>query len=262
MFALLRSESEVNVFRVTLSVDRYADSIREHSEGVALAAPKVFDREIEHCPGWNVEGLLQHLIEVQWFWATIVQQRLRTPPEEGRPVNIARDDLVDRFLDGARHLVDVLRSAKQSDHVWTWAPLQQDVAFVTRHQVQEIAVHHWDIAHAAGEKIAIDPDISRDAIDEFLTVSVSSWSDPLDPPRVPLGGRLGLWCQDLDVGWTVRDGKTRGTVTFDDGVDDGTPTLSSTSSNVLLWLYSRVDIPGDGEATKLGERLHGLTFAD
>lgn len=262
VIALLTRGRAVNVVGVTLSVDRYADSIREHSEGVALVAPKAFDREIEHCPGWNVEGLLQHLIEVQWFWATIVQQRLTTPPEEGRPVDVARDELIDRFLDGARHLVDVLRAAKQSDHVWTWAPLQHDVAFITRHQVQEIAVHHWDIAHAAGDKIVIDPDISRDAITEFLSVSVSSWSDPLDPPRVPLGGRLGLWCQDLGEGWTIRDGKTRGTVTFEEGVDDGTPTLSSTSSDVLLWLYSRVNIAGNPQATALGKRLHGLTFAD
>jgi uncharacterized protein (TIGR03083 family) len=247
---------------VTLSVDRYADSIQEHSEGIAVAAPKVFDRQVEDCPGWNVADLIQHLIESHWFWATIVQQRLTTPPEEGRPIDVARDDLIDRFLDGSRHLVDVLRAAKQSDAVWTWAPLQKDVAFVTRHQVQETAIHHWDIAHTAGDKLAIEKDIASDAIIEFLTVSVSSWSDPADPPRASLDGRLGLWCSDLDAGWTVHDGRTRGTVTFDSGVEAGTPTLTAPSSDLLLWLYSRVDIPGDTHATVLGDRLHALSFTN
>jgi uncharacterized protein (TIGR03083 family) len=247
---------------VTLSVDRYADSIQEHSEGLALAAPKVFDRPIEHCPGWNVDDVLQHLIETHWFWATIVQQRLTTPPEEGRPVNVARDDLIDRFLEGSRHLVDVLRAAKQSDPVWTWAPLQKDVAFVTRHQAQEIAVHHWDIGHTTGDQLVIDADIASDAIAEFLTVSVSSWSDPADPPRAPLDGRLGLWCTDLDEGWTVHDGHTRGTITFGSGVEAGTSTLSASSSDLLLWLYLRVEIVGDPRATLLGQRLHGLSFTN
>jgi uncharacterized protein (TIGR03083 family) len=252
----------INVGTVTLSVDRYADSIQEHSEGVALAAPKVFDRAVACCPGWNVSDVVQHMIETQWFWATIVQQRLGVPPEEGRPVNIARDDLIDRFLEGSRHLVDVLRAAKQSDPVWTWAPLQKDVAFVTRHQVQETAVHHWDIAHAAGDRLAIDADIASDAIAEFLTVSVSSWSDPADPPRAPLDGTLGLWCTDLKEGWTVHDGRTRGTVTFERGVDGATPTLSASSGDLLLWLYSRVEIDGDPRATVLGQRLHALSFTN
>lgn len=247
---------------MTLSVDRYADSIEEHSEGVALVAPKAFDRAVESCPGWNVDDVVQHLIETHWFWATIVQQRLVTPPEEGRPTNVARDDLIDRFLEGSRHLVDVLRAATQSDPVWTWAPLQKDVAFVTRHEVQETAIHHWDIARAAGDRLEIDKEIASDAIAEFLTVSVSSWSDPADPPRASLDGQLGLWCTDLDRGWTVHDGHTRGTITFESGVDDRTPTLSASSSDLLLWLYSRVDIVGDARATMLGKRLHALSFTN
>jgi uncharacterized protein (TIGR03083 family) len=247
---------------VTLSVDRYADSIQEHCEGLALAAPKVFDRRVEFCPDWNVQDLVQHLIETHWFWATIVQQRLSRPPEEGRPVNVARDELIDRFLEGARHLVDVLRAAKQSDPVWTWAPLQKDVAFVTRHQTQEMAIHHWDVAHVAGDKLVIDKDVAGDAIAEFLAVSVSSWSDPADLPRTPLDGRLGLWSSDLDKGWTICDGRSRGTVVFEPGVAEGTPTLTASSSDLLLWLYSRVSVSGDPRATALGERLHELSFTD
>ena len=28
------------------------------------------------CPDWNADDLLWHLAEVQWFWATIVRERV------------------------------------------------------------------------------------------------------------------------------------------------------------------------------------------
>ena len=40
---------------------------------------------------------------------------------------------------------------------------QQDVAFVTRHQVQEAAVHHWDAVNAAGDALVIDPAVAADS---------------------------------------------------------------------------------------------------
>jgi len=247
---------------MTLSLTTYTDAIKEHSEALARLAPSAMDLSVEHCPGWAVEDLLRHLIEVQWFWATIVEQRLDAPVEEGRPTDVAKDGLVERFLSGADHLVQVLSSATQSDHVWTWAPLQHDVAFVTRHQVQEIAVHHWDAAHASGTEVVIASDVATDAIAEFLTVSVSSVSDPADPPRAPFDGVLGLRCSDVNEGWTVRDAPAPGTIGFREGVDVGVPTLTASSSDLLLWLYARKNVAGDAAANQLGERLHALSFMD
>jgi len=247
---------------VTLSLEVYTNSIQEHSEALARLAPRAMDLPIAHCPGWSVEDLLRHLTEVHWFWATIVEQRLDTRPEEGRPVDLPRSELIARFLLGAHHLVDVLRSANQSEHVWTWAPSQQNVAFVTRHQVQEIAVHHWDVAHALGKDLVIAGDVAADAIDEFLTFSVSSASDPAEPSRPSLDGSLSLLCTDLDEGWTVRDASVPGTVEFSVGTESGVPTLSASSSDLLLWLYSRVPVSGDAEANALGGRFHALCFTD
>jgi len=247
---------------VTLSLEVYTNSIQEHSEALARLAPRAMDLPVEHCPGWSVEDLLRHLTEVHWFWATIVELRLDTRPEEGRPVDLPRSALVERFLLGAHRLVDVLRSANQSDHVWTWAPSQQNVAFVTRHQVQEIAVHHWDVAYALGEDLVVAGDVAADAIEEFLTFSVSNASDPAEPSRPSLNGSLSLLCTDLDVGWTVRDASVPGTVEFGVGTESGVPTLSASSSDLLLWLYSRVPVSGDAETNALGERLHALCFTD
>jgi uncharacterized protein (TIGR03083 family) len=247
---------------VTLSVERSTDVIAAHAQSVAKEAPGALDVAVEHCPGWTVATLLQHLIEVHWIWALIVEERLTERPEEGRPVDIPRDELAARFLSGADHLVDVLRSANQNELVWTWAPLENTVAFVTRHQVQEMAVHHWDVAHAVGRDVIIEADVACDAAEEFLTFSVSSSADPMGPPLPGLNRRLGLQCTDADQSWTVFDDGTPGTITFVRGLESPDATLSATSSDFLLWLYSRVDIAGDANALALGAQLHTLSFTD
>jgi uncharacterized protein (TIGR03083 family) len=245
---------------VTLSVETYTNSIKEHSVALGEIASSVIDRPVEHCPGWTVKDVLQHLIEVHWFWATIVERRLDAPVEDGRPVNVEQSQLVERFLAGANHLVDVLLDADQSDHVWTWAPAQSDVAFVTRHQVQEILVHHWDVAHAAETTLHLATDVATDSIPEFLSFSVSSMSDPADPLGEPFAGTLGLWSTDANEGWTIHDASTPGTIGFGSGIASGVPTLSASSGDLLLWLYSRVEVDGDAQAQALGKRLHALSF--
>jgi hypothetical protein len=66
----------------------------------------------------------------------------QAPPEDDRrPPAAPREQLIEKFRAGADHLVNVLRAANGEDAVWTWAPAQQDIDFITRHQVQEAAVH-------------------------------------------------------------------------------------------------------------------------
>jgi len=67
---------------------------------------------------------------------------------------------------------------------------------------------------------------------------------------------------DLNQGWTVQDGRARGAVTFRSGVEPDVPTLSASSSDLLLRLYSRVDVRGDSVANALGRRLHALSFTN
>src|ERR1700686_2307312 len=132
---------------MTLDVTIYTETVEQHSAQVAVAAIGRLDAPIEHCPGWTMADLVQHLIEVQWFWATVVEQRMQERPHEGRPTDLDPSVLVERFLDGSRRLVRVLGACDQGTKVYTWAPQQQNVAFVTGHQVQEIVVHHWDASH-------------------------------------------------------------------------------------------------------------------
>lgn len=247
---------------MTLSTSDYLSAISLHSFGFAEAARNNLAAPVEHCPGWSVADLVAHLTEVHWFWATIVEERLDAPPkEERRPARVDDDRLIDAFIAGSSRLVEVLSAADQAASCWTWAPDQQDVAFVTRHQVQEAAVHHWDAAHARNRSVAIDPEVAADAIEEFLTVSVSSDADAAEPVRPDLDGRFALQATDLGQAWTVTDGSSPGTVRFESGPGDA-PTLEAPASELLLWLYRRVDLDTSRLPQPVLERFRDLCFTD
>jgi uncharacterized protein (TIGR03083 family) len=239
------------------------EAISEHSFGFAAAAEGNFDAKVEHCPGWTVFDLVEHLTEVQWFWATIVDERLTSPPDESRrPGLVKREELITTFELGVDRLIRALHGAHPDDHVYTWAPSQQNVAFITRHQVQEAAVHHWDAAHAAGVDLDIETSVAVDAVDEFLTFSVSTGNDPADPPRQPLGGTFALRCTDADHSWVLFDGSTPGTVAFEANAPADVPAITATSSDLLLWLYGRVSLGSSDVAPAMLERFRGLCYTD
>ena len=241
----------------------YLDAISEHSAGLAAAAEGNLDALVVHCPGWDVADLVWHVTEVHWFWATIADERLSSPPDESRrPQRPERDGLIEAFRSGADHLIQVLERTPDDAKVWTWAPGQQDVEFIARHQVQEAAVHHWDVVNAVGGQLEIAAPIATDAIDEFLTFSVSSDVDPADPPRPALDGKLALVSSDVDAAWTIEDGGRPGTVRMTRGALAATPAVTGTASDLLLWLYRRVELPIPADAQALADRFRALTFTD
>lgn len=256
-----------------LSQNGCVDAISEHSAGFAAAvraAPDGLATDLEWLPGWDLSTLVQHLIQVHLTWMTIVRDRLWDRPDEAqRPVFTDSDDLVARFEAGATRLTQVLAAADPRDRVWTWAPTRQDAGFVIRHQVQEIVVHHWDAAHAAGLFLTVDPLVGADSVDEFLHFSVSSADDHEDPPPPALDGTFELRCTDSSYAWRLTDGDLPGTVRVErldpataDDPDTCLPVVSATGGDLLLWLYGRIPLDTaavDAVDPDLIERFRALT---
>ena len=243
------------------SSSEFLGAIARHSDGLADAADGNLAAAVEHCPGWTAADLVAHLTDVQWFWATIVEERLSAPPEaERRPARAEPDQLVPALRSATDRLVRVLAAAPAGDHVYTWAPAQQDVAFVLRHQVQEAAVHHWDAAHARGAEVVIEAAIASDAVEEFLTFSVSSDADPAEPPRPALDGTFALRAEGGV--WTVTDGDAPGTVAWTPDFRDDIPTVAASAADLLLWLYGRVGLDTSGVPDDLVARFRALCFTD
>lgn len=237
--------------------------ISEHSHGLADAAEGNLTAPVEHCPGWTVADLVAHLIDVHWFWTTIADGPLAEPPDnDRRPGRVPDDELTATLRAGADRLVAVLSDTDLTAPAWTWAPAAQTVGFIQRHQVQEAAVHHWDAVHAAGDTLALPADVAVDAIEEFLTYSVSTPTDPADPVRPPLDGTLVLHATDVDAAWTVTDAEPSGTIQFRRGADETAPTVAATASDLLLWIYRRVELPLDPATQELVSRLRSLSYTD
>jgi hypothetical protein len=143
----------------------------------------------------------------------------------------------------------VLEATPDDVAVWTWALDEsgRNVGFVRRHQVQEAAVHRWDIENAAtGQPRPIEPDVASDGVDEVLAVTL-----PWDVrPDQPLSGSVHIHCTDIAGEWFVHpDGRVEPIHA------KGDVALRGTASDLLLGLYTRVpldtlDVIGDASLAR------------
>ena len=170
-----------------------------------------------------------------------MDRRLQDPKEvgeTGRPEQFV--ELVGEFRAGTGRLIEALRTAPQSEGVYTWAS-QKDVAFVTRHQAQEAAVHRWDAEHAAGRPFDIATDIAADAIDEFLEFS-TMWRTE---GAAPVAGTVHMHPTDAEGEWMLSEGDD-GSLRVERAHGKGDAALRATASDLLLILYRRLP-PEAGE---------------
>src|SRR4051812_725180 len=91
---------------------RFVDALRD-------ADPSA---RVPSCPEWDADDLLWHLAGVQWFWGSIVVDRLQSPEgvvEQERPSDHAA--LVAVFEQNAARLHDALAEADPAEPVYMWA---------------------------------------------------------------------------------------------------------------------------------------------
>lgn len=199
------------------------------------------------CPGWAVGDLVWHLGECHWFWGTDVELRASGPEEieQAKPERPAGYGEVTAWGRAqADRLVHLLETTPDDVPVWTWAldDGAHNVGFVRRHQVQETAVHRWDIERAVdGRGRPIEPDVAADSVDEVLAITLP-WGAR---PDKPLPGSVHLHCTDTEGEWFVHpDGRVEPIHA------KGDVAIRGTASDLLLALYGRVpladlDVIGD-----------------
>ena len=220
-----------------LSTQRAIEAVRHHGLALADAAEGNLGAVVGCCPGWDVGDLVWHMREVHHVWGSIVGSLLadrKRVPEIARP-NDNRQLLAD-YRAGVDGIADILGKADQTARIWTWSH-QKDVAFVTRHQVQEAAVHHWDAEMAAGNQIVLEPDVAADSVDEFLEHSTPARFEEAEP----LSGTVHLHATDIEGDWIIEEGEDR-TLSTTRGQGDADVGLTATASDLLLILYRRVGI--------------------
>ncbi|HVF76052.1 MAG TPA: maleylpyruvate isomerase N-terminal domain-containing protein [Acidimicrobiales bacterium] len=198
-------------------------------------------RPVPSCPAWTVADLAWHLGEVHWFWGTDVETRAGAPDEveaakPDRPATHA--EVVTWGRAQAERMLGILDTTPDDVAVWTWAMDESghNVGFVRRHQVQEAAVHRWDMENAAtGRPQPVEPDAAADAVDEVLAITLP-WGVR---PEKPLSGSVHLHCTDVEGEWFVHP---EGQV--ERAHAKGDVAIRGTASDLLLALYTRVPLNG------------------
>ena len=254
-----------------MSIDHTA-LIAADARALIAAASSDLDAAIEHAPGWTTTDLLRHIAHVHWAWATVVETPILTAEQfrEHPDAEFTQDPVADAQEQAAR-LVRVLDAADPDAPCYFWSadPQFHTVGAIRRHQVQEAAVHRWDAQHAVGTADPIDHAAALDAIEEFLTVSITTGAAPEDwRSGGAMGAPLVLQVTDADASWVVLDEAIPGVLAAQPG-PYGTPesdqivTVRGTASDLLLWLYERVELEATGEdATDVIRRFRGGASTD
>jgi len=193
---------------------------------------------VEHCGGWTVRELAEHLGHGNLWAAAAVTERRgdhRAPPA---PAGIA-----EWFAETARVLTDALE-ADPAAEAWTFHP-PRTVGFWRRRRCLETLVHRWDVEHAYGLASRLRPELCGDGIAEVIEVFV---------PRQVARGRAAepaaavrFAATDLAAAWVL-------------GPGEPVATLSGTAEELLLALWNRVPMPWarlTGDERRAREALRG-----
>ncbi|GAA1694338.1 maleylpyruvate isomerase family mycothiol-dependent enzyme [Fodinicola feengrottensis] len=217
----------------------------------AVAAAPDLQARVPGCPDWSLRNLVDHLGQVQRFWAVVVQQGTsdRRPTEDAVDRREPHGDLVEWSAESTELLVAALSTAEPDQPCWSWWPAEAaplTAGAIARHQVVEAAVHAYDAQETIGKPEPI-PD-AVDLVAEFLEVSYGSAGEwPHEPTRVAVRTTQG-------PSWQVGLTATGSAITTDDH-ESAKMTLSGSASDLLLALHLRIPadrlkVEGDGQVVR------------
>jgi uncharacterized protein (TIGR03083 family) len=227
---------------MTESLDHIAHIVADSSR-FAGAIPEDLSSPVPTCPGWDAQALVEHLGEVQRFWAHVLGLGGKQPSDVDLPDAPAdRTGLLEWFGESTAELVAALGSVAPTDPAWTWWGEPATAGAVASHQVQEAAVHRVDAELVAGTATPLHVEVADDGVAEFLQVM-------LDVPTGTVLRPVRLRATDTGSEWRAGgDGSEHETAA-------PVVTVSATASDLVLALYGRISldaltVDGDREAAE------------
>ncbi|MGW0413287.1 maleylpyruvate isomerase family mycothiol-dependent enzyme [Streptomyces collinus] len=228
----------------------------------AAAAEAGTDAKVPTCPEWQVADLLRHTGAVHRWAAALVADGHTAPRPLGDGPDLDGAGLVAWYRDSHRLLVDTLAGAPADLECWTFhpAPCPSPLAFWTRRQAHETAVHRYDAESARGGTASpIDAGFAADGIDELLR---GFHARPRSRVRTERPRVLRVRAVDAgaDAVWTVRL-STEPPVTSRDAAGDAEAELTGPAERLYLALWNREAVPsvtGDRSLATLWRETSGI----
>lgn len=247
----------------------YIDAIRTESARFGhLVAHTPPDTAVPSCPGWSVADLTWHLLEVQYFWASIATDLLPSPETIADLVRPADDALVELFEQQTDRLIDALAKHDPDDVCWSWHDAGHSIGWIRRRQAHEALIHRVDAELAAGQPFSVDPKLAADGVDEILTVMLDATHLP-DWATFHPDGSTAVIEIDETTSWAINLGRFTGTsqasgnsyddvaLALTDSVGAPSAVLRGSPGDVDLWLWGRgpmdgIEVTGDSNiATRI-----------
>ena len=127
-------------------------------------------RPVPSCPGWDLEGLIEHCALI---WTFVSRSIVAGEPIDRAAVTRPAGP-ISRWHDAAfNELTAVLEARQPDDSAWSWDPQRPSMSFWWRRMAQETAMHRWDAEEALGVAPApIDAELAVDGVDELFDVYV------------------------------------------------------------------------------------------
>ncbi|MFE6197659.1 maleylpyruvate isomerase family mycothiol-dependent enzyme [Streptomyces sp. NPDC057838] len=208
---------------------------------LAEAAEKAgTDAEVPTCPGWHVRDLLRHTGAVHRWAASYVTERHTGRRPLTEPSDLDGAELVAWYRDSHRRLVGALAAAPPGLQCWAFLPAPSPLAFWTRRQAHETAVHRFDAESArGGEPTAVTPEFATDGIDELLR---GFHARERSRVRTPGPRVLRVRADDTGAVWTVRL-SPEPPVTERGASGEAECELSGPAGQLYLALWNRAPLP-------------------
>ena len=223
-----------------MDIERMISSVETHGLRIAEIATGNLERQIEHCPDWNVSGVVGHVAGVYRFIAANVSN----PGSDGPTMPDAEDmpegdGIVDYFTEKHGQLLTALRAADPAAETWNWGS-GTTADFYHRRMAHETAIHLWDVENAAGTAAArsefFDADLAHDGVNEVIEVGMQA--SPRGPRDDFPAGSLHLHRTDGDGEWMLA--ATDGVLAVTQEHGKGDAAVRGTASALYLYMWSRV----------------------
>lgn len=215
--------------------------LAEAAEAAGLDAP------VPTCPQWTVTDLLHHLSGVhRWATSYLVADKPEPPAAEDDEIfsAVPRDDSVlEYFRAGHAALVEAARACPPYRNSWTFLPAPSALAFWSRRQAHETAVHRFDAEAAANYPSECEPGFAADGIDELL---VCFYGRPGGRLTSDTPVALAVVATDVaDAAWTLRIGPEGRTTSL--MAESADCTVAGPAADLYRLLWNRVGL----EATEI-----------